>query len=837
MIGSILSNRYRILRDLGTGGMAKVYLAEDINQSQLVAVKVLHAQYGEDLAYLQRFKREAKLASLLDNPNLVKIIDYGSSRDIHFLVMEYVQGQDLRQHLDEKGALSWQEALHILDHVCAALENAHAHNIVHRDIKPQNIMLADNGDVKVLDFGIARARLLPSLTQSGFVGSPYYIAPEQAMGEAVDIRSDLYSSGIVLYELLLGHVPFDSKSPWSIISKHIISEFPTLDTSEMDIPVGVDSLLKKLVAKRPEDRYQTPTEAREAISALLAGSEIPATDFDPNNNHVDAPTLVNDLFVRAEDDIKREDWQNAVKLLNQLLNLNPDHTEAAEKLAFVGAKARLSALRQAAIRAMENQRWQEAIDELTEILETDPEFKDSHELIEQAKKALQQSENPPTEIPKPNEKKSKKTLPKINLPVLPKNFPWQWVSVTVLVVIAIVIATFYVSKTITPTNDPTLSSENLYATAESAFAKGDSAKALAISEQILAQEPTFTAAQTLKEQAELEESYAQKYNDSLSAIAAKDWTKALLLLDDLQKNAASYADTVPPLMCDTYLARGVERLTRVSSPKDRATIQAALADFEAGQNICTDNPNLATQISLANSYLNAQAPGTTADEIIAELQPIVKEAPDYAGGQAAQILYDAYLQRGEDYLNNQDFESALDDFVAAQTLTVKNTDFAQEKQAFTLKLISGEAELPTPTLVKATVATTPPPEKATPALTNTSSTYKYAAPKLISPDPEAQFNGQFADITLTWEAIDGLSENDFYDVTIRYFVGDEARYWGSGLIKETSWHVPTQAGYKQAGKDEIWWWVTVREGGTAANGNPDIALSPSSEERIFIWKP
>jgi len=201
-------------------------------------------------------------------------------------------------------------------------------------------------------------------------------------------------------------------------------------------------------------------------------------------------------------------------------------------------------------------------------------------------------------------------------------------------------------------------------------------------------------------------------------------------------------------------------------------------------------------------------------------------------------LYDAYLQRGESYLNNNNFELALDDFVSAQTLTVSDTSFAQEKQARTLKLISGEAELPaTPTSIPATVATLPAPEEATSTPATTASEYKYAALKLLSPEPEAKFNGQFADIVLTWENIETLAENDFYDVTIRYFVGDEARYWGSGLIKENSWHVPTQAGYKQAGKDEIWWWVTVREGGTAANGTPDIALSPSSEERIFIWKP
>ncbi|RME44839.1 MAG: serine/threonine protein kinase, partial [Caldilineae bacterium] len=159
--------------------MAKVYLAEDINEGQMVAVKVLHPQFGEDVAYLQRFKREAKLASLLNNPHIVRVLDYGSSRDTHYLVMEYVEGKDLRQVIDEHGPFAWEEALKMIDQICAALENANNYNIVHRDIKPQNVMQTERGILKVLDFGIARARMLPSLTQSGFVGSPYYISPEQ----------------------------------------------------------------------------------------------------------------------------------------------------------------------------------------------------------------------------------------------------------------------------------------------------------------------------------------------------------------------------------------------------------------------------------------------------------------------------------------------------------------------------------------------------------------------------------------------------------------------------------------------------------------------------------
>ncbi len=390
MIGNILSNRYRILQELGIGGMAKVYLAEDINEGQMVAVKVLHPQFGEDVAYLQRFKREAKLASLLNNPHIVRVLDYGSSRDTHYLVMEYVEGKDLRQVIDEHGPFAWEEALKMIDQICAALENANNYNIVHRDIKPQNVMQTERGILKVLDFGIARARMLPSLTQSGFVGSPYYISPEQAMGEDVDIRSDIYSTGIVLYELLTGHVPFDSKSPWSIISKHIASEFPTFDLKDMKVPTPVQSLLEYMVAKRPEDRFQSPTAVRKAIAAALAGEDVTLAPATPTITEIDKPAMARSLFHRAEEALAVEEWQKAVNLLNQVLSLNPNHPQAAQKLSFAGTQARLAALYKAARQAMEANRWQEAVDELTEIVNTDASYRDSAQLLEQAQEALQQ---------------------------------------------------------------------------------------------------------------------------------------------------------------------------------------------------------------------------------------------------------------------------------------------------------------------------------------------------------------------------------------------------------------------------------------------------------------
>ncbi|HMQ54247.1 MAG TPA: protein kinase, partial [Anaerolineae bacterium] len=299
MIGKVLGNRYRILREIGAGGMAKVYLAEDSTGGDLLAVKVLYPQFSQDMAFVQRFIREARLASTLTDPHIVHVLDYGADRDLQYLVMEYVEGKDLNAFLRERGALEWTYALELLDQLATALEHAHSHDIVHRDIKPQNLMLDESGLLKVLDFGIARKPALPSLTQSGFIGSPYYASPEQAMGEDVDIRSDIYSAGIVLYELLSGRIPFDAKSPWSIISQHISSDPPPINLPAGTIPASVDALLRQMLAKRPEQRFQTPTQLRQTLAAIFAQER----NFQ-EINQPDQISLVESLSQRAGEAVR-----------------------------------------------------------------------------------------------------------------------------------------------------------------------------------------------------------------------------------------------------------------------------------------------------------------------------------------------------------------------------------------------------------------------------------------------------------------------------------------------------------------------------------------------------
>ncbi len=879
MIGNILGNRYRILREIGSGGMAKVYLAEDINDGQLEAIKVLHPHFSEDVSYLQRFTREAKLASMLDNPHIVKLLDYGSSRDIHYLVMEYVEGKDLREIINERGPLPWEEAMGMIDQICEALEVAHDNHVVHRDIKPQNVMITEDGLLKVLDFGIARARMLPSLTQSGFVGSPYYISPEQAMGEEVDIRSDIYSTGIVLYEILSGRVPFDAKSPWSIISKHIVSEPPEIDLDDRPVPTPVKTFFKRMVTKRPDDRFQNPTAARQAITAILAGQDIPVDLGTPPPGDVDKIAMADGIYRRAEKAMQQTEWQKAVNLLNQVINLNPNHPNATQKLTRAGAQARLTALYTAAIRAMEGSRWQEAIDELTEVIEIDPNYKESAKLLVQARDAIskrsedlqlsqlyeqamaafeasdyKQAEELFARIKKMSptyrradalwaesrrrkrkrggfDNLSKKVKPEKKGPTI----PIKWIGVTAAVIIGIVALVFFISSKnqALPNNDPSL--ETLYAQAQTAIEKNDIVGAANLLNQILAQDPGYKDAVQLQQSLNENVTLKQQLEQARVALNAEEWTKAIEILENLADNttdATIKAETIRPTLCDAYLSRGKDRLRRVASPTDRATIQSALSDFLAGQQRCKNNNDLTAQIAFASDYLVALQNDTSADKRISLLKSIVQAEADYAGGQAAQNLYLTYLSRGDQKQQQGNVAGALEDYNAALALNVADLSTAQEKQALALQHLNTPA---TPTSVKTptaeAIATAPPPSSAT----TPSPQYIYPAPTLLAPEPYATYAGEFSEITLSWESVGPLAENEYYDVTTRYFVGEEPRYWGSGLIKETSWRVPTQAGYGQAGKDEITWWVTVR---AAINGTDQSqAVSPPSEERVLIWRP
>jgi tetratricopeptide (TPR) repeat protein/predicted Ser/Thr protein kinase len=388
MIGTVLSNRYKLTAELGNGGMARVYLAEDLRDGKQVAVKVLYPQLGLDLSFLQRFMQEAKLVMSLSQSepgaHVTQILDYGSDRDTHYLVMEYVEGRDLRQVLDEEGPLPWRKAMEIGRQVALALAYAHEHGIVHRDIKPENVMLLPDDTVRVLDFGVARARTSPTLTRSGFIGSPYYVAPEQAMGRAVDIRADLYSLGVVMYEMLAGQRPFESDTPWVIVNHHIATPPPLLEEVRPELPRPVTRLVQRALSKRPEDRYQTPTEMVQAIEAALEGVELPADSWAGEPDALNA--ILDGLYQRALQAAEVEDWQEAVDLFSQVLRLDPRYLDVTEQLAEAGRQARLSALYDTAQRSIKSGRWTQALAQLEEIAAVAPHYRDVQELQITARK-------------------------------------------------------------------------------------------------------------------------------------------------------------------------------------------------------------------------------------------------------------------------------------------------------------------------------------------------------------------------------------------------------------------------------------------------------------------
>jgi serine/threonine protein kinase len=378
MIGSVLSNRYKLIAELGSGGMAWVYLAEDLVEDHKVAVKVLYPQHSQDLGFLQRFVREAKLSMTLSQgsaqQHIVRILDYGADRDTNYLVMEYVRGQDLGQVLQREGPFPWQGALDLARQVALALDHACQLEIVHRDIKPSNIMVLPDGTVRVTDFGIARARSSPSLTLSGFVGSPHYAAPEQAKGEPVDIRADIYSLGVVLYRMLSGNLPFQADTPWAVVHQHIVAAPPPLAECCPDLPEQVIQLVDKAMAKRPADRFQTPQDMVQAIDAVLAGQELP---FEPLAGVAAgaAPALA-PLYDRAQQAVESEHWQEAVDLYSQILRVDPDYRDVSEQLAEVGQQIRLANLYRSAQRALQNSQWDRALTQLDRISEVDPAYKD-----------------------------------------------------------------------------------------------------------------------------------------------------------------------------------------------------------------------------------------------------------------------------------------------------------------------------------------------------------------------------------------------------------------------------------------------------------------------------
>ena len=268
--GQLINDRYEIIRSIGEGGMANVYLAQDTILDRKVAVKILRGDLAEDEKFVRRFQREAISASSLNDPNIVEVYDVGEDDGKYFIVMEYVQGLTLKQLIKKRGSLTLPEVVDIMLQLTSAVAHAHESYIIHRDIKPQNVIILEDGRVKIMDFGIAVALNAGEFTQTNSVmGTVYYIPPEQANGGAATIKSDIYSLGILMYELVTGHVPFKGDNPVEVAIKHMNEPIPSICEYDPEMPQSIENIILRASAKNPKNRYESAWDMHEDLETAL----------------------------------------------------------------------------------------------------------------------------------------------------------------------------------------------------------------------------------------------------------------------------------------------------------------------------------------------------------------------------------------------------------------------------------------------------------------------------------------------------------------------------------------------------------------------------------------
>ena len=295
-VGMFLADRYEILGKVGAGGMSDVYKAKDHILSRIVAIKVLKSEFSEDRTFVTKFRTEAQSAAVLEHPNIVNIYDVGSEDGLYYIVMEYVEGITLKTYIEKKGQLSFKESASIAIQVARGIEAAHGKNIIHRDIKPQNIMISTDGKVKVTDFGIAKAASSNTIS-SDVMGSVHYASPEQARNGFIDARSDVYSLGIVMYEMITGRVPFDGDTTVAVAIQHLQEEIVKPSVYAPNIPVSFEGIILKCTQKTPDRRYQSMAELLNDLRHALT---------NPNENFVVIAPLVDNSRTKviADEDLQ-----------------------------------------------------------------------------------------------------------------------------------------------------------------------------------------------------------------------------------------------------------------------------------------------------------------------------------------------------------------------------------------------------------------------------------------------------------------------------------------------------------------------------------------------------
>ncbi|MGE7841895.1 Stk1 family PASTA domain-containing Ser/Thr kinase [Lysinibacillus sp. NPDC093712] len=306
LVGKRISDRYKILDLIGGGGMSNVYLAHDMILNRDVAIKILRYDFTNEDELHRRFQREALSVTSLTHPNIVSIYDVGDDGDLHYIVMEYVQGKTLKQYIQEFAPISPARSVHIMKQLTSAIANAHENHIIHRDIKPQNILMDADGNVKITDFGIAMTLSATSFTQTNSVlGTVHYLSPEQARGGTATNKSDIYALGIVLYELLTGELPFSGESAVSIALKHLQSETPSVRAFDGTIPQSLENVVLKATAKDASHRYATVEEMQEDLDTVLSSTRInePKFTIPIDNDATRAIPIIKEEPIRKDEDL------------------------------------------------------------------------------------------------------------------------------------------------------------------------------------------------------------------------------------------------------------------------------------------------------------------------------------------------------------------------------------------------------------------------------------------------------------------------------------------------------------------------------------------------------
>lgn len=344
MIGRVIKGRYKLIDELGRGSFATVYIARDTKNNRIYAVKIMHFEFADDGELLARFQREAHILLQLSDPHIVRIFDYGDDNDLHYIVMDYIDGQNLKYHTLTHGPMEPLRALDYTRQISEGLDTAYKHGVVHRDIKPQNIVINSKDVVKITDFGLARSRETVTLTQSNvFMGTAYYIPPEQAeSGRSADTRSDLYSVAAVFFEMLTGNPPFEGETAVDIVVKHMNDKVPSICRVRPELPREVDLFMQKAMAKSPADRYSTPREFISAIEQLQQRVQASLSEFhDRKELHgelgeQEQKEQAGRLRVRAEEGFNKQTPPPPKKLARLLVSSSGQAISLNRDLMVVG---------------------------------------------------------------------------------------------------------------------------------------------------------------------------------------------------------------------------------------------------------------------------------------------------------------------------------------------------------------------------------------------------------------------------------------------------------------------------------------------------------------------